>query len=197
MKGSQLIFSLLFGLVFAYGGCQPDDSESRDSVENDDQGSTIHDDEFGSDSYPDENLGVEVCDGHDQCGEAWRCLDGRCLEAPPQCTGDGEPIVAGCANANTAQDCKSASGTWACVPLACSEPGQPPECRCACHTGDSGCPCWADTHCQGWCDFGLTTSLDSSLCLGVGQCSSVNYSGTVGCRCVWQGSGPPIVLCTC
>jgi len=106
------------------------------------------------------------CKEHSDCGQGERCLDGSCETAPPPC--DSEPAPT-CDHLLPEAECLALGGEWRSGVEACT-----------CPTGDAGCPCWSQVHCQGKC---LGAS-QGALCSGeheIGECSALTT--VFGCHC--------------
>ena len=82
-------------------------------------------------------LALAACEAHDPeaCAADERLIDGSCQSQPPAC---GEP-------APECGDCDAPGAIWRCSYF------RPDVCWCECPSGDAGCPCWDESHCQGVC----------------------------------------------
>lgn len=104
-------------------------------------------------------------DHEPQCEDHERLRDGKCSSAPPPC---GEDPPGTCW-----EECMY---------------GSPDTCWTVCASGDHGCPCWDEGHCQGTC---FAEEYDSCLAWKTdGTCSSTTNSFELSCNCyIEEGIG--------
>lgn len=129
------------------------------------------------------------CANSGDCDDSMTCLDGSCLSAPPPC---GSPPNLSCTSWLDETTCGVEGGSYDCKPDFFGQI----QCTCLCHTGDAGCPCWAASHCQGFC---LADSNPSSkqTCRSSerGACSAERIPFPLGCNCLTFRDAPFDIVC--
>lgn len=114
------------------------------------------------------------------CAEDERCVSNACRSDPPPCGSEPNPD---CSSALGEDECGKNGGRWQCGYF------DPTFCRCDCLTSDHKCPCWKESHCEGYCMGADTAKCESTV---FGFCSETRLE-PYGCHC-WIS---PFKVTTC
>ena len=119
------------------------------------------------------------------CAEDERLVDGICRHEPKEC--GALPPHPECHFGD--DECWAHGGRLRCSYL------DPDTCWCECPSGDEGCPCWDQAHCQGACvvdPYPSGCSADNEHLIGV--CAPTTSWFRLGCWCHLD-DGVPVPYC--